>query len=199
MIILVPCKHLGAGKSRLSPCLDDEERRRLCGQLLARTLELATSMVGAGRIRVVTADPDAQALAAQRRVSTIADTTGELNSALQRARSQLEQDGFQNGSLMVLPIDLPFATNSSLSEADKQPADIVVAPDEGGTGTNLLLLRSGAWNFPFRFGPNSYARHLSQAQSSGLTLVSLADWRLARDIDSPDQYMAWMRASAPNT
>ena len=156
-------------------------------------------MVGAGRIRVVTADPDAQALAAQRRVSTIADTTGELNSALQRARSQLEQDGFQNGSLMVLPIDLPFATNSSLSEADKQPADIVVAPDEGGTGTNLLLLRSGAWNFPFRFGPNSYARHLSQAQSSGLTLVSLADWRLARDIDSPDQYMAWMRASAPNT
>lgn len=199
MFVLVPCKDLGAGKSRLSPCLDDEKRRSLCGRLLVRTLELATSLVGAEQIRVVTADPDAQALAARRRISTIADTTGELNSALQHARSQLAQEGFRNGSLMVLPIDLPFATNASLSEADKQPAEIVVAPDEDGTGTNLLLLRKGAWDFPFRFGPNSYARHLSQAQSSGLTLVSLADWRLARDIDNPDQYMAWMRASAPNT
>lgn len=167
--------------------------------MLARTLGLAASLVGAAQIRVVTADPDAQAFAAQRGISTIADTTGELNSALQHARTQMAQEGFRNGSLMVLPIDLPFATNASLSEANKQSADIVVAPDEGGTGTNLLLLRNGAWGFPFRFGPNSYARHLSQAQASGLTLVSLADWRLARDIDSPDQYAAWMRASAPNT
>ena len=156
------------------------------------------SLVSAGQIRVVTADPDAQMLAARRGISTIADTTGELNSALQHARMQLTLEGFQNGSLMVLPIDLPFATSVSLSEADKQTAEIVLAPDEGGTGTNLLLLRNGAWDFPFRFGPNSYAQHLSQARSSGLALVSLSDWRLARDIDSPDQYTAWMRASVPN-
>jgi 2-phospho-L-lactate guanylyltransferase len=191
MIILVPCKHLNAGKSRLSACLNDRDRRDLCERLLDSTLKLAATLVGPNQIRVVTADPKAHGIAARHLVSTIADTTDELNSALQHARFQLAQEGLRKSPLMVLPIDLPFATRESLSEAMDQPADIIIAADEEGTGTNLLLLRSDAWDFPFRFGPNSYSRHVSQAQAAGLRVATLTDWRLARDIDNPDQYAAW--------
>jgi len=191
MIILVPCKHLNAGKSRLSVCLNDRDRRDLCKRLLDCTLELARTLVGPNQIRVVTADPKAHGVAARHLVSTIADTTGELNSALQGARFQLAQEGLRISPIMVLPIDLPFATHESLSEAMGQPTDIVIAADEEGTGTNLLLLRSAACDFPFRFGPNSYSRHVSQAQAAGLSVATLTDWRLARDIDNPDQYAAW--------
>jgi len=198
MIILIPCKRLSAGKSRLSPCLNDKERQTLCESLLARTVELAAGFVGPDLIRVITADPDAIAIATRYLVSTIPDPTSELNSALEHARSRLALEGLSNRSLMVLPIDLPFATRASLTAAGDNPADIVIAADESGTGTNLLLLRGGAWEFPFRFGPDSYSQHVSQAQLSGLTFVSLADWRLARDIDSPDQYFAWRGRQFPH-
>jgi len=191
MIILVPCKHLDAGKSRLSACLDDRDRHELCERMLASTLTVLASLVPVNQIRVVTADRNAQAIASRRRVPIIADTAGDLNSALQHARSQLAQEGLADTPLMVLPIDLPFATHDSLVQAMATPADIVIAADEEGTGTNLLLLRRGGWHLPFRFGPNSYSQHVSQAQAAGLSLATLADWRLARDIDNPEQYAAW--------
>ena len=191
MIILVPCKHLDAGKSRLSTCLNDRDRRDLCERMLASTLNVLASLVPANQIRVVTADRNAQAIAIRHRVPIIADTGDDLNSALQHARFQLAQGGLANSPLMVLPIDLPFATHDSLAQAIATSTDIVIAADDAGTGTNLLLLRRGAWDFPFRFGPNSYSQHVSQARAAGLSVTTLTDWRLARDIDNPEQYAAW--------
>jgi 2-phospho-L-lactate guanylyltransferase len=191
MIILVPCKHLAVGKSRLSPCLNDRERHNLCELLLDSTLELATSLVDASHIRVVTADPDAWEIASHRRILTIQDTTGDLNSALRNAREQLTSEGTRTSPLMVLPIDLPFATREAVSVAVDLPGDVVIAGDEAGTGTNLLLLREAASNFAFRFGPESFSRHVSQARTAGLSIAFASGWRLARDIDNPDQYAAW--------
>ncbi len=194
MIILIPCKSVSAGKSRLSGCLDAARRRSLCKYLLTRTVELAIALVGSNRVCVVTSDSTAVAIAASRSVSTLADAGGGLNPALDDARNEL---GLKRRSmrLMILPIDLPYASLDALSEAMDTKADVVINPDEKGRGTNLLV-SSAADQFPFLFGADSCGAHSSAARACGLRLHIMNDWRLARDIDEPDEYLAWTRSSS---
>jgi 2-phospho-L-lactate guanylyltransferase (CobY/MobA/RfbA family) len=61
-------------------------------------------------------------------------------------------------------------------------------------GTNALRLAPSAFTtFRFDFGPQSYARHRTQAQASGLMMCSVCDPLLMFDIDGPSQYQRWER------
>jgi 2-phospho-L-lactate guanylyltransferase len=62
-VILIPCKNLDRGKSRLAGCLTPRSRRALCEFFLCRTLDIATQAVTPRQVRLVTSD---------RRVETIA-------------------------------------------------------------------------------------------------------------------------------
>jgi hypothetical protein len=53
MIILIPCKGLDQGKSRLSAALDAHARRALCEFFLCRTLAIARTLTGPDCIRVL--------------------------------------------------------------------------------------------------------------------------------------------------
>jgi 2-phospho-L-lactate/phosphoenolpyruvate guanylyltransferase len=189
--ILIPCKNLDVGKSRLSECLGPAERHEFCKRLLTQTVERTVALAAPANIRVVTADPEAAAMARQYSVETLADPGGGLNAALKDARAAiLETESVS--ALLVLPIDLPLATPGVISEFINCAGDIVIAPDEGGTGTNLLLLRSPALKaFRFAYGPNSFAAHAAWAQADGLRIEAVRDGRLAFDVDGPAQYATW--------
>lgn len=191
MHILIPCKNLDVGKSRLSECLAPAERREFCKRLLTQTLERTVALAAPANIRVVTADPEVAAMARQYSVETLADPGGGLNAALKDARAAiLETESVS--ALLVLPIDLPLATPDVISEFINCAGDIVIAPDEGGTGTNLLLLRSPALKaFRFAYGPGSFAAHAAWAQADGLRIEAARDGRLAFDVDGPAQYATW--------
>ena len=47
IVILIPCKNLDRGKSRLAGCLTPRSRRALCEFFLCRTLDVATQTVAA--------------------------------------------------------------------------------------------------------------------------------------------------------
>jgi 2-phospho-L-lactate guanylyltransferase (CobY/MobA/RfbA family) len=49
MTIVVPCKSLKLGKSRLAGVVAPEEREALCRRFLSDTLRLATAVAGAQR------------------------------------------------------------------------------------------------------------------------------------------------------
>ncbi len=192
MHILIPCKSLDVGKSRLSECLSPGARHEFCKQLLTQTLELAAALVAPTRIRVVTSDPDAAAIARRYAVAQVSDPGGGLNAALEDARSTLLATMAYEGAMLILPIDLPFASPDAIYNALSCAGDIVIAPDEIGTGTNVLLLRSPALrNFRFAYGPGSYAAHVAAARACGLTIETFIDWRLVFDIDGPAQYANW--------
>ncbi len=191
MIVLVPCKRLSAGKSRLSACLDAPRRRQLCEYFLTRTLELAIALARADCVRVVTSDPAAIAAAASYSVSTLPDAGGGLNGALAFVRSEL---GPEPRRLTVLPIDLPYASLDALSAAVDTKADVVISPDQNGRGTNLLVLSAKAGRFPFSFGADSCGAHSSAARAAGLSFCIINDWRLTHDIDEPGQYLAWTKS-----
>jgi 2-phospho-L-lactate guanylyltransferase len=190
--ILIPCKNLDAGKSRLSECLDSHTRREFCEQLLTQTLEQAAAVVVPARIRVVTSDLDAAAIARRYSVAQIPDPGSGLNAALEDARAILLTKMTYESAMLILPIDLPFASPEAISKALSCASDIVIAPDESGTGTNVLLLRSPALrHFRFAYGPGSYAAHVAAARARGLTIETFKDWRLAFDVDGPAQYETW--------
>lgn len=192
MHILIPCKSFDTGKSRLSACLDTFARREVCRELFIRTLDHATAVAAPDRISVVTADPEAMAIARRYSIAHIPERDKGLNAALNDARNVLLADVEPDGALLILPIDLPFASPNAISRISACPGNVILALDEAGTGTNVLLLRSLALRrFRFAFGPGSCVAHVAGAQACGLTIETLRDWRLAIDIDEPSQYAAW--------
>lgn len=199
--ILIPCKGLRDGKSRLSACLGAAARYDLCKRLLERTLHCASDVLPAGQIWLVTTDPEAMALARRHAIGTIIDPGLGLNAALEHARDHLLADLPPAGpDLLVLPIDLPFVTSQCIADVLARAGDCAIAPDEAGTGTNLLYVRSAAPHaVPFAFGGGSYAAHLAFAQSHALTVSTFQDWRLAFDLDNPADYESWRTGVHPGS
>jgi 2-phospho-L-lactate/phosphoenolpyruvate guanylyltransferase len=195
MIILIPCKNLDRGKSRLASHLDSRSRRALCELFLCQTLALATSVLAADQVRVITEDSRAAAIGADHGVGSIPDRGIDLNTALEDVRQILMSDRSQP-DVMVLPIDLPYATPTALKEVlKKQRAQAVIVPNSAGLGTNLLFLKFLVFRrFPFAYGTNSFQRHLAAARSVGHTVEIVNDERLAFDVDQPLDYQQWLEA-----
>lgn len=189
--ILIPCKALALGKSRLSPMLSAPERAALCAELLRRTLDCALELVPAERCHLVSADAAAAELAMARRVGTIAEPPeAGLNSALAAARDALCGDAAV--ALLVLPIDLPFASAGTLQALVAIGGDVVAAPDRHGRGTNALYLAAAAAaSFTFRFGSGSLVAHRAEAEARGLSFHLFEDQALAFDLDEPEDLCDW--------
>ena len=192
MYIVIPCKPLLAGKSRLASCLNARGRHELCEQLLVQTLELAATLVAPERISVVSADPEVLYIATRNGSAGVHESDDGLNAALDTARTKLLAEDARADALLILPIDLPFATTGAVKDAQACAGDVVIGPDDIRTGTNLLLLRFAALrHLPFCFGPESYPAHLAAARARGLNVATFQDRRIAFDIDGPAQYAAW--------
>jgi 2-phospho-L-lactate guanylyltransferase (CobY/MobA/RfbA family) len=105
-----------------------------------------------------------------------------LNVALDAARLRLAPV-----RLLVALADLPYVTSADIEilhdRLGEQPG-VVVAPDEAGQGTNLMLL-SPALAVPFCYGPMSCPRHVAAAKERGLAATLLSPGRTGIDIDTP--------------
>jgi 2-phospho-L-lactate/phosphoenolpyruvate guanylyltransferase len=190
-VILIPCKDLDRGKSRLAGCLTPRSRRALCEFFLCRTLDVATQAVTPRQVRVVTSDPRVDAIARDYGVAVIPDRGGGLNAALESGRRHVIAEGGGHAGL-VLPIDLPLATPAELGKILSAPQDVVIVPDEARTGTNVLRLGPGAFErFRFSFGVRSYAVHCAEALAGGFEAVTVEAPSLAFDVDRPEQYRRW--------
>ena len=111
----------------------------------------------------------------RRRVEELTEQdSDEGNNQAEQSCSVLEQD--RDGSLLILPTDLPDASAEVLAQALAQPAEVVIAPDEKEAGTNLLLLRHAAVrHLPFAYGPGSYTAHQAAARAFARTNPWIGD------------------------
>ncbi len=194
-VILIPCKNLDRGKSRLAGCLTPRSRRALCEFFLCRTLDVATRAVTPQQVRIVTSDPRVETIARDYGVAVVPDRGGGLNAALESGRRHvLAEGGGKTGGHagLVLPIDLPLATTSEIGRIASAPQEVVIVPDEARTGTNVLRLGPGAFErFRFLFGVRSYAAHCAEARAVGFEAVTVEAPNLAFDVDRPEQYRRW--------
>lgn len=193
MHILIPCKGIGSGKTRLRHCLQPHEHRSLGEYLTARTLATAVAVAGADRVQIVTSDCDAIAVAAGHGVCFLSKTGLGLNADLEAAIEHLLAAPKKPDQILILPIDLPFVDRDALVQMTACRGDIVISPDERGVGTNALLLRPAAFGkFRFCYGSGSFPAHVAAARQHGLALGTFNDWRLSFDIDEPAHYMRWL-------
>jgi 2-phospho-L-lactate guanylyltransferase len=183
---ILPVKRLDWAKSRLSGALSPEQRRSLAAALMQNALLALLDSIALERVVVVSADPEALAMAREHGAQVLAETSGGgLNQALSDARTEAVRAGAT--SLLVLASDLPLVKPSDVQTfvREMKGRGVVLAPDRRRQGTNALLLRP-AGAIEFAFGADSFERHLLLAREAGLDSRISELPGLAFDIDLPE-------------
>lgn len=189
--VVIPFRSFSTGKSRLSEVLGPAQRRCLCIELLAHTVDISMSFQ---HVWVVSDDTDVADFLSRRGSrarSVTAPSPGDLNAAIGYACQCIPDDA----SVLVLPTDLPWLEVAELVEFAASTDELRIAPDHSGQGTNLLLIPGTLRpHFVFSFGPGSFERHVSTALAID---APLRIWRTPAsefDLDSPlDLARAQMR------
>jgi 2-phospho-L-lactate guanylyltransferase len=158
--VVVPFR--SGGKSRLPAAV----RVEVALAMLEDVLEAAVAH--AGRVRLVTDDPAAAAVAAALGVEVTADPSAGQGPAVEAALAGVE------GPCLVVNADLPCATPDALARLVALAPAFVAAAD--GT-TNALALPDRTWFAPL-YGPGSAARF----EASGLVPAAIPE--LEHDIDT---------------
>ena len=176
---VIPAKPPGAGKTRLSGPLDDAARAALVERMLAHVLETALASDPVDHVCLLGADRPGLPGGLVR----LDDPGGGLNPALAHALSHAATQGASR--VIVLPADLPQLAAADISLlAVAPPGTVAIAPDRHGLGTNALSLPlPAAAGFVFAFGEDSFARHRAEAERLGLTVETVHNLRLERDVD----------------
>lgn len=192
---IIPVGTLEGAKSRLGDKLDAEERQDLVEDLLARTVVTALAVVGLEDVLVISPDHDVLARAAELGARTLRQRSRGLNNGLREARADVVAGGAE--AILILPIDLPFATATAIAEvlaplteheADpRRSPHVVLVADRHGTGTNALALRPPD-AIDFAFGRASRAAHRTAAEAADATYTEVGG-RLTIDLDTPDDYV----------
>jgi 2-phospho-L-lactate guanylyltransferase len=183
--ILIAVRPVEDGKSRLASALPVDKRSILNQRLFDHVCGISLSVLPADRIIIVSRS---QALLAQSRargMKAVLEAGSGLNEALEQGAAVAASMG--SGPLLALATDLPGLGHSDLAAMAEaaRTADIVIAPDHAGRGTNALLM-ARPHAIPFRYGPDSLAAHISAAREAGLSHVLVERPGLALDVDTAE-------------
>jgi 2-phospho-L-lactate guanylyltransferase len=202
LIALIPVRSFRTGKSRLSPAIDDATRADLIRRMLNQTLQAATHAGVFSRIAVVSLDAEVLVWLATRWPSVIPIQQSELDPglipALELGRTNAAE-GESDGYAILFP-DLPVIQPSDLQALVRPTSQIVIAPDQTGTGTNALLIRRqpvDAGSFALQFGVESFPRHLTESRRLGIEPAIVSTAGLAYDLDTPAHFAALQSSSTP--
>ncbi len=174
--VLIPVKRFDAAKLRLAPALDADARAALARNMADCVLRAA----GALPVTVVCDDAGVASWAKERGVEVLWTARLGLNGAVTKGVEHLRDAGI--GRVIVSHADLPFATPGSLGDLPR--AGVVLVPDRHGDGTNVASVPTDA-EFPWSYGPGSFARHRDAAVALGLALMVVRDLDLGWDVDTP--------------
>ena len=186
MWALVPLKSPQAAKSRLSPVLSADERRALYFVLAQRVIDALRATPGISRVIVITASDEVEAFARAQSAEVLRQPQDAgTAAAFAYALEQLQPDA-QRRVLMIagdLPLLQPGALRALLDAAD-DGAQVVLAPDRRGIGTNALLCSPPQAVAPV-FGDDSFIRHYAAALAHGYATCVVEHEALGLDLDTP--------------
>jgi 2-phospho-L-lactate guanylyltransferase len=177
------------GKTRLHT--SRRARRRLSLAMLADVLAAAASL---GDTRVVTADAEAEAFAAELGASPVADPGGGQGAAVAVALAGLEP-----GAILVVNADVPCVVpddlRALLAATPAGGAALVEALD----GTTNALSLSAPEIFAPLYGRDSAARFRAHIGALGLETVTAVVPNLADDVDTLDDLVRLQLRCGPRT
>ena len=167
---IVPVKRLASAKRRLSGFLSPLERRRLCIAMLLDVLDNLEHVACIKTIYIVTQDETIEAVVNHhyKKVRTIREPErSNLNRALHYATLHVAESAISR--CLIIPSDLPLVKTGEIESVLCQAEDteMTIVPDKACRGTNLLTLHPPTIIKP-RFGPNSFWRHIREADEKGV-------------------------------
>lgn len=209
---IVPVKPLRDSKSRLSHILSPDERATLTRGILGHTLKVLDDVKGIFRTMVVSRDPAVLKVARQHGASTFSESDRQdLNVALTRATHIAVSQ--QANSILVLPSDLPFLTqedvemmlsgvemnsrNGNGNGYHTQDRGITICADHNEEGTNAMVV-SPPTGFTFRYGTESFQRHLDEAARLGMARRIIHAPGIKFDLDTEDDWETY-KAMTPDS
>jgi 2-phospho-L-lactate/phosphoenolpyruvate guanylyltransferase len=186
--IVIPSASFARSKSRLAPILAPAERQAFSRDCLRHVLRAARRAAGARRTLVVSRSAEALGLARRSGGIALIERRANLNGSLHQAAEFARRRGARG--VLVVHSDLPGLNARELARVMaplRRRRGVALAPDRENSGTNALAIRIGE-RFSFRFGPRSFAMHLSEARRRRLHAWIVAAAGLAEDIDTPQDY-----------
>jgi 2-phospho-L-lactate guanylyltransferase len=203
---ILPVKRFARAKSRLGESVDDELRLALARAMVGDVLCALHECAAIDLTIVVSSERSVTAAAAYLGALVVQDTAEEGQSAA--ARLGLER-ALEEGAerALCIPGDCPALDPAELEAlllGDSAAAEVVIAPDRHGTGTNGLLLSPPDAILP-SFGPGSCARHRELARTAGVACrvehpqSLLLDIDTGADLDALRERLAGEALRAPRT
>jgi len=198
IFVIIPVKKLDEAKSRLSPFLTDNERKRFCLKMLEDVLRAVKSAKRVHRTIVVSVDPAVRQSAFRFNASFLIESRPDLNQAVYEAVDWCIQEGAK--STLILPADIPLVApidiGKILSLGEK--AAMVISSSRNGNGTNALLLTPPNAISP-SYGPHSFQRHIDEASRRGISFHTFKSLRIALDIDTIEDLIDFISLNAKKT
>jgi 2-phospho-L-lactate guanylyltransferase len=185
-------------KSRLSPILSIDERKQFCLEMLKDVLT-AVKVAKYIQQTVVTSN-DKTALQIAKDFNALSFKENKLG--LNQAVSEVINWCIRKGALstLILLADIPSVTPLDLNRifTHKENPGIVISPSESGEGTNALLLVPPNV-LPTFYGPHSFQKHTEEALTRGINIHILRSSRVALDIDTIEDLVAFLAFKAKKT
>ena len=182
--ILIPVKEFREAKKRLAPHFSPDDRATLAQAMCEDFFNVVAAVGCADRIFVISKEPQVLLRARELGWETIAESHQISESDSVDAASRYCA-GLGVQALLRLPVDIPLVEPADIEavfEALGLGPTAILVPSSDGTGTNAIL-RSPPALFPSHFGPNSFVRHLAEAEASGVRPLVFRNPRLELDID----------------
>jgi len=195
--ILTPVKEPTNCKTRLSDLLSPVERGRLAWAMFMDLGRALSEVRTACTVFVVTSYDRAARYAREAGFEVLLEN-GQLSesSSVDWASGVLSSLGFD--SVLRLPADIPLVQSEDLMlllGAEAPSPGVLMVPSRDGTGTNAIL-RTPPQLFPSRFGPNSLALHIKEAEIAGAPYSIMPLERIALDIDEPADIQAFLQCAS---
>jgi len=191
---IVPAKGFARAKTRLAPALDAVSRAELARSMFDHVLDVLGESPDIAGVVVVTDADDVEVLARARGARCVRDAGQPPLSVAVDAGLDAVRRGPSSAALVMMA-DLPLLSSRDVRDllTALDGADVVVAPDARGTGTNALGFARGV-SMPSAFGrSDSLAAHRERAGQLGLRLVTYAGRGTAYDVDLPGDLAAARR------
>lgn len=187
---VLPVKRFAAAKQRLAPGIGSTHRAELAAAMLEDVLEAIAAARSIERTIVVSSEPRAIELAAERGADLVPDPDfgGHSDAALAGIARARE---LGTGRVVLLPIDCPLLAPRELERllTGMPERYVAIVPDRHGTGTNALALAPPDAIEP-SFGEGSCARHVAAARAAGVPFGVEELPSLALDLDTPADVVA---------
>lgn len=198
VFVIVPVKRLEMAKSRLSPLLSLNERKQFCLEMLKDVLTSVKTAKHVHRIVVMSMDETALQVAKSFDALLFMESKLGLNQAILEVINWCIKRGVS--STLILPADIPLVTSLDLNRILSLGKDsgIVISPSRSREGTNALLLTPPNV-IPTFYGQHSFPKHIEEASARGMGVHIFRSWRVALDIDTVEDLIAFLAFKAEET